>query len=71
MSSHGALAPGSCRVVPECPKSQADTVGLLHLEWVAEGVQYWSCDSCGLVWGTRAGDDLRSLAADRTPKRPV
>jgi hypothetical protein len=56
------------RTVPHCPKCQADTVRPLTFEWVADGVQYWSC-ACGLVWATTDGKELRSIVADRNPRK--
>jgi hypothetical protein len=32
----------------------------LTLHDVAPGIDYWSCASCGFVWATRDGQDLRS-----------
>jgi hypothetical protein len=53
-------------VVPSCRKCHEPR--RLHVTEVDPAVQYWSCEACGLVWATRDGEDLRSIAADRTPR---
>jgi hypothetical protein len=57
-------------VVPSCRKCQEPLkVRQLHVTQVDPAVQYWSCEACGFVWATRDGDDLRSIAADRSPRK--
>ncbi len=59
----------SARMVPPCRNChQSDHVKLVALEGLSPGVQYWRCDGCGFVWGTR-DDDLNSIAVDRTPRK--
>jgi hypothetical protein len=69
VSSHDAIELSNGRAVPHCLKCQADTVRPLNLDWVDPVVQYWSCDACGVVWATRDREDVRSIAADRTPRK--
>jgi hypothetical protein len=46
-------------VVPDCANChRPDRVREVKLDGVSPGVQYWRCDGCGFVWGTRDGDDL-------------
>jgi len=50
-------------VPPPCLKCQQPfTVRPLQVSGVDPCVQYWSCGSCGCVWATRDGEDLRSIA---------
>jgi len=69
MSPADGPARGSGPIVTACPKCLADTVRPLTLAWVADGVQYWACDRCGLVWGYCDGQDLRTIGADRRHKQ--
>ena len=69
MSPPDAPASGSARAVPPCLKCQANTVRPLLLDWVAEGVQYWACRRCGVVWATCDGEDLRTIAAKGSQRR--
>jgi hypothetical protein len=48
-------------VVPPCTNCQfAARVHPLALNDVSPGIQYWRCDTCGCVWATHDGYDLRS-----------
>ena len=57
-----AEKPARVLVPPPCLKCQQPfEVRPLHLSDVDPWVQYWSCASCGFVWATRDGQDLRSI----------
>ena len=68
MASPQTYASDGGRTIPHCPKCQADTVRPLTFEWVADGVQDRSC-RCGLLWATIYGKELRSIVADRRPRK--
>jgi hypothetical protein len=54
-------------VVPSCLNCHdSSKVRPVPLSEHYPGVQYWRCDGCGFVWATRDGEDLRSIAADRS-----
>jgi transposase-like protein len=51
-------------VVPECANChRPDRVRMVKLDGVSPGVQYWRCQGCGFVWGTRDGEDLSAARA--------
>jgi hypothetical protein len=51
-------------VVPDCPNCHPlDRVREVKLDGVSPGVQYWRCERCGFVWGTRDDEDLRAARA--------
>jgi len=57
-------------VAPPCLKCQQPfKVRPLHISGVDPCVQYWSCDSCGWVWATRDGQDLRSIRHGETSEK--
>ena len=35
----------------------------------SEVLEYWACEACSFVWATRDGEELQSVAADRTPRK--
>jgi transposase-like protein len=54
-------APGF--VVPPCTNCQhSDQVREIAIHDLSPGIQYWRCDSCGFVWATHDGEDLRAAA---------
>ena len=56
--------------IPPCRKCQRPSnVRPIHVSGVAAEVQYWSCEACVFVFATRDGEELRSVAADRTPRK--
>jgi hypothetical protein len=71
MSVHDATESARGLAVPPCFSCQSDRVRPLHVSEVDPVVQYWSCGSCGFVWATRDGQELRSIAADHTPPQKL
>ena len=64
-----AEKPAGVLAAPPCLKCQQRVkVRPLHVSGVDACVQYWSCESCGCVWATHDGEDLRSIAAARSPR---
>lgn len=59
-------------VAPPCFLCQSpDRVRLLVREWTAEGIQYWACDGCDVAWAMRDGEDVKSMAGDRSSRRSL
>jgi hypothetical protein len=70
MSAHDATESARGLAVPSCPQcNQLETVRPVHVSEVDSVVQYWSCGACGRVWATRDDQELRSIAADRGPRK--
>ncbi len=68
MRDHDAASARVPLVAP-CPKCRSSLkVRPRNLAEVDPSVQYWECEGCGFVWATRDGEDLRSIAADRSPR---
>jgi hypothetical protein len=60
MAPHDVKASGSGPAVSQLPDNAR--VHPLLVQWVGEGVQYWSCEGCGFVWATHDGEPLRSAS---------
>jgi hypothetical protein len=56
-------------VVPSCWKCGNANVLGVEVSGVSPEVHYWRCDACGLVWATRDGEELRTIASDQSPRR--
>jgi hypothetical protein len=70
MPMRDATTSAPVSVAPPCLKCQQPfNVRPLHVTEADPCVQYWSCEGYGFVWASRDGEDLRSLAADRTPRK--
>jgi hypothetical protein len=62
--------------VPQCKQCQsAESVRPVHIPEVNDGVHYWACGECGLVWATNDDEALGSrrgivLTASFNPPEP-
>jgi hypothetical protein len=53
--------------VPQCHRClDAAMVRPTPVSGVDQGVHYWSCGECGLVWGTRDGEELASALPSKS-----
>jgi hypothetical protein len=59
MSTDDTCPAPDLRDIPTCKKCQSsERVRDVAVYGVDPGVQYWTCDRCGYVWGTRDSNGL-------------
>ncbi len=72
MPDDAGRAPGE-RDTPTCRRChRSERVRDVAVYSIDPGVQYWMCDRCGYVWGTRDDQDVAATAArcSRIVKKP-